>query len=485
MSFVETIYHHKWAFTKILVITIVFLYIILRLIAVYGHQYIQNNWKYFRTKPYLAPLAGFFKKYNKEGTIKTGVTNVISILWTYVKMFFNELIKPFKYIIDIVYSIINAIKNTLDKFRQQLGVIRKLLLSIVEKVMERLQNLAATFINLFMKLRDIMKRSFATYQMMIYTVETMALTLKSMMTGPVGDLAHMGADLGYVFTFFLLGPLSFAMFPSLWYCVFCFHPETKLKLRDFRHQEISKIELGTPLIRGYVTGKMVFYLADAPRLYQNGRDLVTGDHYKLEYEWLPVKESQTSKLTTITSPLVYCVSTSNHCIITESDHYLDYDETSNLDIILRNKNKLLEMLNGNTQVVYDPDHLYVEGFLNRDLSFGNITDKELPYRCRDTRNKIVGIGIWLAESEVKWYQHNITKTIVTGSLIIYEDHQWIPAYQSFNFTEITDTTDPCFHNVSHWVTETGTIHLEELMTRDMLEIHDPVYHHNFTLESIS
>ena len=44
--------------------------------------------------------------------------------------------------------------------------------------------------------------------------------------------------------------------------------------------------------------------------------------------------------------------------------------------------------------------------------------------------------------------------------------------------------DESVNYIYNWVTETGTIHLGDFMTRDLLEIHDVSYHKKFTLESI-
>ena len=78
----------------------------------------------------------------------------------------------------------------------------------------------------------------------------------------------------------------------------------------------------------------------------------------------------------------------------------------------------------------------------------------------------------------------VTKIIVTGSLIIYENDKWLPVYQSFQFKEVNKKMDESVNYIYNWVTETGTIHLGDFMTRDLLEIHDVSYHKKFTLESI-
>ena len=493
MGFIETLYNHKIAILKILVITILFIYLILHLVAIYGHSYIQKNWAYFRSKPYLTPLAGFFKKDNKEGLLTGGIKSVLQLIWTYIKLFFKELIKPVQYIINIITKIIDSIKTILDKFRQQLAVIRKLLFNIVEKVMERLQNLAAAFISLFMKLRDTMKRSFATYQMMVYTIETMGLTLKSMMSGPVGDMALLAADLGQVFTYFLLGPMSFFMFPSLWHCALCFHGNTKILLHNKSNKLccISELTLGTKLETGYVTGIMVFYTENKTQFYNYNKDLVTGEHYVLETNWIPVKDSENSHLSVVRDNLLYCISTSNHRIKTFRAEYLDFDETSDLDILELQKNKALALLNGHDKVKISRKHLYQEGFIANTVPFGAVSKIDLPYNYLDIYDNIdnsntdyiMGIGEWQLTADTRIYQHIASKVILTGSVIIYENNNWIPVYQSKHYSEIVlDIKYPS--KIYNWVTKSGTIKVDGIIARDLLEIHDTEYHTEFTLATI-
>lgn len=489
MSFLESIYHHKWAFTKISVMTILFIYLILHLILVYGHSYIKKNWVTLREKPYLAPLAGFFQQDTKGiGIIEMGVKSVMQLLWNYIKMFFKVLIKPFQYIISIIYKIIDGIKITLNKFRQQLGVIRKLLLAIIVKVMERLQNLAATFIEMFMKLRDVMKRSFATYQMMVYTMETMGLTLKSMMSGPIGDLAHLAADLGYVFTYFLFGPMSFAMFPSLWYCVFCFSPETKICLQNNNNKAIKDITFRDHLIGGDLEGILVFYEKEKSPLYRYKGDIVKGEHYVFHNnkQWTNVNKIGEATLINNFSNLVYCLSTSNHRIMTPNATYLDFCETSQIEILLRQKNRALALLNGHNHIKASPEHLYGEGFYHDGISFSDITAKDLPYIEDTYNNNIIGIGKWKVNNDIKWYQHLKSGIITTGSLIIYEGDNWLPVHQSKNFSQINNPEIlKQIKYFSHWTSQTGVLKFPNLITRDLLEVHNIKHHSICSKEALN
>ena len=137
MIFLESIYRNKIAYIKILIILCIFSYIIIKLLYSYLYDDIKNNWNRYNKNIFIAPLAGFFRNVQGKSWFSIGTGSLLSLIWTYLKLFFNTLIKPFKYIIDIVKKILDSFKTILDKFRQQLGVIRRLLLQIVKTVMER------------------------------------------------------------------------------------------------------------------------------------------------------------------------------------------------------------------------------------------------------------------------------------------------------------------------------------------------------------
>lgn len=70
------------------------------------------------------------------------------------------------------------------------------------------------------------------------------------------------------------------------------------------------------------------------------------------------------------------------------------------------------------------------------------------------------------------------------SLIVYDKGNWLPAYQSDQFTEyyFKRYTPSVIYN---WLTNTGEIKIDGLITRDILEVHDANFHQTCSRDAIS
>jgi hypothetical protein len=335
-------------------------------------------------------------------------------------------------------------------------------------VMERIENLGAMFISEFLKLRDILKRSTASFQTLIYTIETLGITMKSMMNGPIGDMANLAVDLGEVFTFFLLGPLSFALFPSLWFCA-CFSKNTKIKIDSNNSIPISDIQLGESIEMGKVEGILVFKNINNKPFYKLSDDYITDEHLvKYKKDWIFVKDHPKSINTGKIDKYLYCLCTSTNKISSNTNIYTDWNMTNNTTNWLSEKSNILKDLNNLKdidKIEYDINHCYQEGFaLNNYKKQNNIED------LLDASDiNILSIGIWLSDKNVKWYKNKYTNNIVTGSTLINEYDKWIPVYISINHIQIYEDLPEYIIN---YITYDGIINDSNFRYRDILETHN-------------
>ena len=469
---------NKWSIVKILLIFLIFLYFIFRSIIFYQKEQIINNWNSYKCKLYIAPFSGLIKPEKGKSAIEVGIKNTLSCLWIKVKIFFQILIKPFQYIISIITKIIGGIKDTLNKFRQQLSVIRQFLLKIVQTVMDRLQNLLTMFISEFLRMRDILKRNVATFQNLVFTIETMGLTMKSMMDGPVGDMAHIATDLGKVFTFFLLGPISFLMFPSLWFCTVCFSKNTLIKIDNKTNIQISKLTLGDNIYKTSIDGLFLFNNHQKYRFYKLDNDLITGNHLVIDEfnNYIQVKDINESLLTDVVEPYLYCLSTTNNIIPGIKRNYCDWENIKLDKEFQIQKNTLLALLNPfNLNIKYSDKHCYQEGF-------PFITKKKINF---DLLKKIIqddkeksGVSICKCTQNIIWYQSFENKLIVSGSTIIYcvVKKMWIPVYLCSKFKKLDRYN---IDYIIHFTTKNNTFSYKGYLFRDLLEINNDNYHKKF------
>ena len=430
-------------------------------------QYIADNWPNMKCKPFAAPFAGFIRNETGLGVVEAGIKNVFGCVWLQIKAFFALLMKPFRFIIDIVHRMLKMMAGVMDVFRQQMAVIRQFLSGIMQSVMGRLENLAATFVNIFYRLRDMMNRSFATFKMLTYILETITLTMKSMNAGPVGTMLRFSGDIGYVATYFLLGPFAFLAWPELWSCVFCFASQTPVTMEDGSRKCISDIKLGDKTSTGEVTGVLHFWPKEAYLMYTNGTDLVTGGHRVLSQtgEWIPVSAHPDYIPEKLCQDDLYCLATDTHRIKTPVATYLDWEETDDLDQLVEQKSKALRALSSAPSL--DPDHLYQEGFwlINQKA-------------CDQLQmQNIYGKGIWQIHPDVKWYRlTSITNPtyLVTGSTLVHSSKGWHQVAHDIRFEVVAlNTIEHVPTQITHYQSASGTIILEGMVYRDLLEDPNP------------
>lgn len=446
----------------ILIFTITYIYI------VHNFKYIKENWSRYKCNPLYSPFAGLFQNDpdSKKNLIKAGVRNISSCLWKTSKGFFAILIKPMMFIINIIISLLGKIKTTLDTFRQQLIVIRKMLMQIVKQVMSRLENLVAVFLNTFLKLRDTTKKSLATFKLLNFMLQTTSLSLQSMINGPIGSLAKIAGKYGYLMTYFLLGPISFKMFPSLWLPVFCFNKDFKIKTNQ-GITEISNIKLGDKIFGGGVVKGIYNFLNLNPQQCLVSDGLISRNHIIYNCGmWKPAGEIY--KLYNKKSPTtVHCLSVDNNIIHGKDGIYRDWDEINDNNLECEFKTKILNSLNNSKDFVWDKNHLYQEGFSFRLDWLINLTNTKLGKKFLD--NVIIGKAM-MSDSRIKWYENRIRKLnfYVSGSTIILDkkSKKWIPVYLSKDFREIKLDKNI----VINIVTLTGNIYFEKYVFKDLIEI---------------
>jgi hypothetical protein len=424
----------------------------------YKKQYIIDNWAYLKTKPLYAPFAGLVRTQKGQGVVKAGIKNILGCLWKQIKVMFALLMKPFRFIISIFHKVLSSMTKIMDVFRQQMAVIRKFLEKIIQSVMGRLENLAATFVNIFFRLRDMMHRSFATFKMMSYILEVVALTMKSMMNGPVGGMLRFSGNLGYIATYFLLGPVSFLAWPELWNCLFCFGATTPIRLANRTTKPIVEVQLGEQLQTGKVIGVLKFYPKRETACYQHGSDIVTATHPVWDGKrWIFVRDHPDYHPIHYSGNL-YCLATDNHQITTPTATYLDWEETDDTSHHYRLKLEAVVALNpSNYSVKIDKCHLYQEGFSH----FNN--------RQLNDNNVIEGEGTWLATVTDIWYCLSGERNgyLVTGSTLVELDGIWHQVSQDNRFMSIDPSNTPKY--IYHFKTGNGMVCLGKERFRDLME----------------
>ena len=470
MGVLKTIWTHKASSLKIFIFIMVYIIICLPIYLKHIGKSIKEEWPKHKCNLLYAPFAGYvIEDSTGAGKIKAGIVNVGRCVFVWFKAIFRILMKPFQFVIQMVHKVIAVIKKMIEKFREQLMVIRKMLMHIAFKVLERLQNIGAVFINLFLRLREMMKRGIATFQMMMYLLQTVALTMNSMIDGPIGDMGRLAASFAPEMVAMAVGPAAFGLFPAVFRCTFCFHPSTVIQVGR-SSCPISEISLGEE-----ITGRLRFRLPPDVPLYQLDGDCLTGRHPVLYHgKWIPVEchpdaTHDSSNACNIEKRKgvreVHCLATQSHRIRTTQHTYLDWEEDSTPLRLLQQKQSLLSHLNriSISSTLSPQSYLAPEGFYMGD-SIWDISLEDSGY---------AGVGEWIAPPGLAWYRID-RNILVTGSTVMLYKKKWLPVHEIGCFPVYHGSDTPS--TVQHVVTYSGTFQVGGYTFRDLLESHDSAYH---------
>ena len=223
------IYHwlinHSGDIGDIILYLIVFMTIVVLIKSKYNKEKYINNWEENRCKPYILPISGFLKKQASETVLQATMYNFNGCFWAMIKGYFNILIKPIIYILDIIKSLLSNLTKSIDVMRAQIKIMRNMVLGIVMKMMKRLEHImeAATFS--YSKINEVTKRQLGVYQNIMYLMQSIGVTMSGFANGSMGKIIDMTTVAAWVLPIFTLGPLG-AIFPAM---AFCFHPDTLIR----------------------------------------------------------------------------------------------------------------------------------------------------------------------------------------------------------------------------------------------------------------
>jgi hypothetical protein len=422
-------------------------YVILGSIYMYFNKdHVLNNWDKYRCKPSVLPISGFIKKEEGQGILASTYLNFNGCFWIVIKQYFNILIRPILYIVDIFKKLLNTLLKQMDVVRAQMKVMRNLVFGIVMGMMKKLENImtAATFS--YSKINEVMKRQLAVYQNVLYLMQTVGVTMNGFISGAMGtilDFAEVGI---WVLPIFTLGPAG-AIFPAMAYC---FHPNTIIN-----RIPISDIELGQTIDNNStVISKMKFRMKKDMGVYDYNGTIVSGWHYVNENnDWIKVGDSKIAQPIKLDTDVLYSLNTTNNQIRIGNTLFRDYDEKA----ISEEANSLiLSILNNNLpQNPLLDNKRYRFGFA-KDTIIGGKKIQDL-----DLDDKILGVVEHKCIGDERFFR--INDIICSEYVKIFNNNRWINVRDIGKEVEYSD-------NYYHIVTGDHTISIGEMVFRDFIEV---------------
>ena len=235
---------------KILLITIVFLSIIVYLFYGELRSHLKKNWNEYKKNPLLMPFAGLVSDSEGSSSIfQSAMNNFMDVLSGLIKGIFSILVKPIYPIFNIFTTILRSFSNILQKFRLQLNAIRGFLFRLFEKLLIKLHEGISGMTYFFLKLREILKKTFGIFGLTLLTLEHSQKFFQSLITdepsrktlaSKVGEMASNAGHGLALFTFGMFGG------QATWSNILCFEPNTLIRTQC-GYKKIKNIQIGEKL----------------------------------------------------------------------------------------------------------------------------------------------------------------------------------------------------------------------------------------------
>jgi len=363
---------------QITLIVIIMIFIAGFIFSRYAIKYINNNWNEYRCQPMYMMIAGLIghdpdenhiycqellaSEYSKDRTDKMEQSDSL----------FNSALKSIQ---DSGSEIVNKIDNMASVHNEATKGITRVI-----------NNFKAVIMFMMEKLKVIIKKLLAIATVIIYTLFSSTIFMKSMLGGTLGTLDD----------------------------IICFAKDTMID--------------GTPIqdikIGGNILAIMKFnYNKDY--IYEYKGVKVTEDHYILEDKWKKVKDSKLAKLIPFTDNKVYCLVTKNNRIVIGNAIFSDFISIHGYaNGVIRNS--ILMSLDSDSLSGADSDNYYESGILDTQIVSTNkgmkqigelkLNDMLVPY------GKVTGV---VKQYNKKWV--SIKNTFTTSEQIVLYNNSFIKA----------------------------------------------------------
>jgi hypothetical protein len=279
---------------SVFIIIIFILLYIFNILAV-GIKNIEDNWPQYRCNPVVMPFSSVF------GHDTT--SNFTFCIQTMMQNYMGYLMHPLFYNFNILGNISKTVKGGLNSAKAFFYYIRDSIADVIHGVFSAFLNILIEFQRVTISLKDIFSKLIGIMVTIIYTVEGSLHTMNSTWEGPPGQLVK----------------------------ALCFHPDTKIELKDGSLVAMKDVPLNAVL----KTGSKVSAVMNISNLDEKGdfieklysieggeNDeiiLVSGSHLVHDPEikkFIQVKELSVdkAKISPVHSATFSCLITSDHII---------------------------------------------------------------------------------------------------------------------------------------------------------------------------
>jgi len=229
------------------------------------------------------------------------------------------LLEPLNYMVSSLGSLGGMFNESIDKIRGVFDFVRTFVSEIVQNVFGVFLNITVELQKTTISIKDMVGKMIALVTTIMYILDGSIKTMNSAWSGPPGQIVKAIGS--------------------------CFHPDTKIKLKNGEIYAMKDLPLGAELEDGgKVFSVMKIANPNNEALYKidEGVDYeaiyVTGDHFVLDKEmntWIQVKNyKKASKQKKIKSDWFSCLITTNRRILIGKQLFWDWEDDELTDQIV-------------------------------------------------------------------------------------------------------------------------------------------------------
>jgi len=297
--------------TLSIIVIVMFIFLYIFNLVVVGMQRIKENWPVYRCQPLVMPFASFFG----HDTSK----NYAYCIQSMQKGFMDDLLKPMSFNVNLLGDITGDLTKDFNNFREFTKYFRFSMMDAFSNIFATLFNMMVEVQRSIISIKDMVGKVVGIMTTTLYVLDGSVMTMESAWSGPPGQLVR----------------------------ALCFHPETKLELKNGNKVSMKDIELNSIFENGTrvlsvmkisnldKNGNIIEKMYKVKRNIKDNNDddyiLVSGSH--LVYnpdnkQFVEVKDLPSSEISQVDCETLSCLITSNHTIPIGSWIFHDWEDNN-------------------------------------------------------------------------------------------------------------------------------------------------------------
>jgi hypothetical protein len=260
---------------------------------------VKNNWPAYRCNPMYMPLADDID------------SNFTYCIQNSMSSFMGFIMEPITFATSSLSDMGGGFVSEINMVRGMFDKVRTFLSSIIQSVFGIFLNLIIEFQKIIIGVKDLMAKTIGIMVTLLYTIDGSIKTMKSAWNGPAGQLLKaLGA---------------------------CFHPNTKVKLKNQTVVFMKDLNLGDVLESGSIVRTILKIdnykkepLYKIPNQGIDDEDIyVTGSHYVLDKQinkYICVCDYNKAILSDRQTDWFTCLVTSDNKIVLNNEHFWDWED---------------------------------------------------------------------------------------------------------------------------------------------------------------